>query len=140
MMKTPKTPKPEPVPAPFHVDRAYGPLSFMMRAVGGGSATWEYTVDPAHYNPNGVLHGGVLMSLLDTAMGHAVGEMIAPQGRFNAAAQFNIHFLLPIRSGVVRAQATVIKIGKRTAVVEGRATNEAGVVVGVATATHTLLP
>ena len=112
----------------------------MLRAAGAGTATWEYTVDPAHYNPNGVLHGGVLMSLLDTAMGHAVFETIAEQGRFNAAAQFNIHFLEPIRAGVIRAQATVIKIGKRTAVVEGKATNEQDRVVGLATATHSLLP
>jgi uncharacterized protein (TIGR00369 family) len=73
-------------------------------------------------------------------MGHAVSEIVMPQGRINAAAQLNINFLEPIRSGVVRARATVIKLGKRTAVAEGRATNEAGVVVGVATSTHAILP
>jgi uncharacterized protein (TIGR00369 family) len=124
----------------FELDRPIGPLGFVLRAVGAGTATWEYTVDPAHFNPNGVLHGGVLMSLLDTAMGHAVYEAIAEQGRFNVAAQFNVHFLEPIRAGVIRAHGTVIKIGKRTAVVEGKATNEADRVVGVATATHSLLP
>ena len=124
----------------FELDRAHGPFGFVLRAAGAGTATWEYTVEPAHFNPNGVLHGGVLMSLLDTAMGHAVSEAIAEQGRFNAAAQFNIHFLEPIRAGVIRAQATVIKVGKRTAVVEGKATNEQDRVVGLATATHSLLP
>jgi uncharacterized protein (TIGR00369 family) len=122
------------------LDRAHGPFSFVLRAVGAGTTTWEYTVDPAHFNPNGVLHGGVLMALLDTAMGHAVSEIVVPQGRINAAAQLNINFLEPIRSGVIRAQATVTKIGKRLAVAEGRATNDAGVVVGIATSTHTLLP
>ncbi len=122
------------------LDRAHGPFSFVLREVSSGSTTWEYTVDPAHFNPNGVLHGGVLMALLDTAMGHAVSEIVMPQGRINAAAQLNINFLEPIRSGVVRARGTVIKIGKRTAVAEGRATNEAGVVVGVATSTHSILP
>ena len=122
------------------LDRAHGPFAFVLREVGAGTTTWEYTVDPAHFNPNGVLHGGVLMALLDTAMGHAVSEMVMPQGRFNAAAQLNINFLEPIRAGVVRARATVIKLGKRMAVAEGRATNEAGVVVGIATSTHAILP
>jgi acyl-coenzyme A thioesterase PaaI-like protein len=34
----------------------------------------------------------------------------------------------------------VLKIGKRTAVAEGRATDEAGTVVAIATSTFTLLP
>jgi len=124
----------------LEVGRPHGPFAFVLREVGTGTTTWEYTVDPAHFNPNGVLHGGVLMALLDTAMGHAVSEIVVAQGRFNAAAQLNINFLEPIRSGVVRARATVIKVGKRTAVAEGKATNEDGVVVGMATSTHAILP
>jgi uncharacterized protein (TIGR00369 family) len=112
----------------------------VLREVGPGTTTWEYTVDPAHFNPNGVLHGGVVMALLDTAMGHAVSEAVVPQGRITAAAQFNAHFLLPIRGGPIRARGTVLKIGRRTAFVEGRATDDSGATVAVATSTHTLLP
>jgi len=126
--------------AAFEFNRPYGPLGFALKEVGDGTATWEYAVDKAHFNPNGVLHGGVLMSLLDTAMGHAVAVAVAPQGRFNAAAQFNIHFTLPIRAGTVVARATILKLGKRTAVVEGRAFDQNGVLLGIATATHSLLP
>jgi uncharacterized protein (TIGR00369 family) len=124
------------------VDQPHGPLAMVLREVRDGSATWEweYTVDQAHFNPHGVLHGGVVMSLLDTAMGHLVSEAVVPGGRFNAAAQFNIHFLLPIRGGTIRARANVVKIGKRIAVVEGRAIDETGAVVAIATATHSLLP
>ena len=117
-----------------------GPLGFVPRDAGDGRATWEYTVDPAHYNTNGVLHGGVLMALLDTAMGHAVAEMVVPNGRFNVAAQMNVHFVAPVREGTLRATATVRKLGKRLAVVEGEAVDQDGRLVGVATATHTLLP
>jgi uncharacterized protein (TIGR00369 family) len=117
-----------------------GPLSFVPIESSPGVAVWEYTVDREHYNPNGVLHGGVLMALLDTAMGHAVAEMVAPQGRINAAAQMNVNFMLPIREGTIRARGQVLKIGKRLAVVEGEAVDGEGRVVGFATATHTLLP
>ena len=99
------------------LDRAHGPFAFVLREVGAGTATWEYTVDPAHFNPNGVLHGGVLMALLDTAMGHAVAALVAPEGAFNAAAQMSVHFLEPIRTGLVTARAEVKKCGKRLAVV-----------------------
>jgi uncharacterized protein (TIGR00369 family) len=128
------------VSAPIQPGVPLGPLGFVPRTVGGGKAVWEYTVDPAHYNTNGVLHGGVLMALLDTAMGHAVADLVAPAGRFNAAAQFNINFLVPIKSGLVRASAEVKKVGKRLAVVEAEATDGDGRVLGLATATHSLLP
>jgi uncharacterized protein (TIGR00369 family) len=126
--------------APFRPGEPQGPLSYVPREWSPGIAVWEYEVDPAHFNPNGVLHGGVLMGLLDTAMGHAVAEMVLPEGRFNAAAQMNVHFLAPIRAGVIRARAEVRKIGKRLAVVEAEATDADGRIVGIATATHTLLP
>ena len=124
----------------FEIGQSLGPLAFVLKEVGEGTVTWAYTVDPAHFNPHGALHGGVVMSLLDTAMGHAVSEVVVPQGRFNAAAQFNVHFLLPIRSGVIRAKATVVKMGKRTAVVEARAFDQDDAVLALATATHSLLP
>ena len=117
-----------------------GPLGFVARASAPGTATWEYDVKREHFNPNGVLHGGVVMALLDTAMGHAVADLVAPAGRFNAAAQFNIHFFVPIKSGLVRARAEVKKLGKRLAVVEAEATDDGGRVLGLATATHSLLP
>lgn len=129
-----------PAPRRFPYGVPVGPLSMVPRESAPGTATWEYTVNPAHFNPNGALHGGVLMTLLDTAMGHAVAEMVVPQGRFNAAAQMNTHFLLPIQQGTIRAVAHVRKIGKRLAIVDAECTDEQGRLVGIATATHTLLP
>ena len=116
-----------------------GPLGFVERASAPGTATWEYDVKREHFNPNGVLHGGVVMALLDTAMGHAVGALVAPEGAFNASAQMNVHFLEPIRAGRITARAEVRKCGKRLAVVEAEATDEHGTVLAVATATHAIL-
>jgi uncharacterized protein (TIGR00369 family) len=117
-----------------------GPLGFVLRDGEGGRSIWEYRVDPAHFNHNGTLHGGVLMALLDTAMGFAVVARISRDGRINAAAEMSTRFLAPVRVGVVTAEATVLKIGKRLAIVEGRATDDAGTLVAVASSTHALLP
>jgi uncharacterized protein (TIGR00369 family) len=116
-----------------------GPLGFVARAAAPGSSTWEYRVQREHFNPNGALHGGVIMALLDTAMGHAVAALIARDGMFNAAAQMNVHFLEPVMSGTVTARAEVRRCGKRLAVVEATATDEQGAVLAIATATHALL-
>lgn len=116
-----------------------GPLGFVPRASAPGTATWEYDVKREHFNPNGVLHGGVVMALLDTAMGHAVAGLVAQDGAFNSAAQMSVQFLEPIRAGKVTARAEVRKCGKRLAVVEAEATDDNGMVLAVATATHAIL-
>jgi uncharacterized protein (TIGR00369 family) len=116
-----------------------GPLGFIPRAAAPGTATWEYKVQREHFNPNGALHGGVVMALLDTAMGHAVAALVARDGMFNAAAQMSVNFLEPITTGTITARAEVRRCGKRLAVVEATATDEQGAVLAIATATHTLL-
>jgi len=127
---------------PFNVvlGQVQGPLPFTPRQDADGSIVWEYVVDVAHFNPYGTLHGGVVMALLDSAMGHVVADAVHAQGRFNAAAQMNVHFLAPIQSGVIHARARIQKLGKRLAFVEAHAVDEAGVTVASATATHSLLP
>lgn len=125
------------VPAPGTV---VGPLGFVLVDGSAGRSVWQYRVDPAHFNLNGTLHGGVLMALLDTAMGYAVVVRVVPQGRINAAAEMSTRFLAAVRAGVVTAEASVLKLGKRLATVEGRVTDENGLLVAVATATHALLP
>jgi uncharacterized protein (TIGR00369 family) len=116
-----------------------GPLGFVARASAPGTATWEYEVKREHFNPNGTLHGGVVMALLDTAMGQAIAGLVAEDGAFNVAAQMNVQFLEPIREGKVTARAEVRKCGKRLAVVDAEATDDNGAVLAIATATHSIL-
>src|SRR4051812_29699354 len=82
---------------------AIGPLGFVLRDGHAGRSVWEYRVDASHFTLNGTLHGGVLMALLDTAMGYAVLAGL-PAGLFNAAAEMSTRFLAPVRSGVVTAE------------------------------------
>jgi acyl-coenzyme A thioesterase 13 len=119
---------------------SYGPLGFVLVLVQPGRSVWKYAVNPAHFNPHGSLHGGVMMGLLDTAMGFALAAEVVPRGRFNVVAEMSTRFLAPTRGGSVQAEASVIKVGKRLAVVEARATDESGALLATASATHTLLP
>jgi uncharacterized protein (TIGR00369 family) len=118
---------------------AGGLLGFAPQAESPGRATWTYVVDPVHFNPHGALHGGVVMALLDTAMGYAVASLVGPDGQFNVAAQMNVHFLEPVRAGTLSATATVRKRGKRLAIVEAEATDGDGRIVAIATASHSIL-
>lgn len=68
-----------------------------------------------HVNLLGVVHGGVLMTLADTAMGFAC----ANQGGLPTTIDMNINFLKSIEaSGTIRAIANVIHHGRNTMVAE----------------------
>lgn len=60
----------------------------------------------------GLMHGGALVSLADTAVVMAIKSIIAPQSHF-ATISLDTKFLLPVKKGVVTAKATVNHDGGR---------------------------
>ena len=73
-----------------------------------------------HYNPIGLVHGGYLSTMLDSAMGCAVHtELEAGVGYSTVALQIN--FVRPVQDGIAELQAEgrVIHLGKRQATAEG---------------------
>lgn len=65
----------------------------------------------------GVLHGGVLMALADSA-GGVCAFLNLPPGATTATIESKTNFLGAIREGTVTARARPLHIGKRTIVVE----------------------
>ena len=49
--------------------------------MGEGSCRFELQAGPRHLNPHGVVHGGVVYSLVDYAMGGALTSRLAPGER-----------------------------------------------------------
>ncbi|MDA8140314.1 MAG: PaaI family thioesterase [Desulfobacteraceae bacterium] len=60
----------------------------------------------------GLMHGGALVSLADTAVVMAIKSIIAPYSHF-ATIALETKFLLPVKKGVVTAKATVSQEGDR---------------------------
>jgi uncharacterized protein (TIGR00369 family) len=55
----------------------------------------------------GLMHGGALVSLADTAVVMAIKSIIAPLSHF-ATIELESRFLLPVRKGIVTAKAEVV--------------------------------
>ncbi|MBI4240285.1 MAG: PaaI family thioesterase [Candidatus Rokubacteria bacterium] len=57
-------------------DPGVGPVAHLLgirpRTMGEGRCCFELAVRPDHMNPHGVVHGGVVYSLVDYAMGGAL--------------------------------------------------------------------
>ena len=82
-----------------------------------GSARMRFTAREEHLNQAGTLHGGVLATLVDTAMGAAVrsatGEDDVP-----ATSQLTVTYLRPGKPGPLEVTAKVRTRGKHLTVCE----------------------
>jgi len=105
-----------------------------------GRAVFEMTPGPQHYNPIGSVHGGVALTLLDSAMGCAVHTTL-DAGVGYTTLEVKTNFVRPITAdtGLVRCEGTVVHAGSRVATAEGRLVDGAGKLLAHGTTTCLIL-
>jgi uncharacterized protein (TIGR00369 family) len=113
-------------------------MSMRLTAAAPGTATFVCEPDESHYNPIGTVHGGLVCTLLDSALGCAV-QTTLPRGQGYTSIEIKVSYLRPVLagSGPLTCVATVTKPGNRVAFAEGTVTDASG--KAVATATGSLL-
>ena len=82
-----------------------------------GSARMRFTALDEHLNQAGTLHGGVLATLVDTAMGAAVRSTTG-EGDVPATSQLTVTYLRPGRPGPLEVTAKVRTRGEHLTVCE----------------------
>ncbi|MBT0958278.1 PaaI family thioesterase [Alphaproteobacteria bacterium KMM 3653] len=87
-------------------------------------------------NRNGVLHGGALMTLADTAAGTSA-FISSPAEITNTTVEAKTNFIRPIRVGdVITARSVPVHVGRTTTVLQVTMTRGDGKVVGSTSQTH----
>jgi len=111
-----------------------------IRAVefGDGRAVLEMEASPAHANPMGTLHGGILCDLADLAMGAACFGGLE-EGESFTTLELKVNYLKPVWSGLLRATATVKKPGRTTVLLECDVHDAKGSLVAFLTSTCLVL-
>ncbi len=88
-----------------------------------GQCVMECPVTTLHMSTADRVHGGVFFTMLDTAMGRAVISKL-PEGRGCATLEAKINYFRPVQAGLLRAEANVVTMTRRTAFVEATLTDE----------------
>ena len=73
--------------------------------------------------PMGAVHGGVMAGFVD----HTLGCVLYPlmkRGQWAATTEFKLNYLRAIKSGTLTAEATVLTMGRRSAVVRVDVSND----------------
>lgn len=91
-----------------------------------------------HFNPNGVMHGGVLFSLADTSMGAALYTLLSAR-EICTTIEVKMNFLKPVTAGRLTCETRVLRRGRTTAVLESHLENGEGL-VAVALGTYAIVP
>jgi len=115
-------------------------LGILPIAAGEGRAEFEMIVDGRHLRTLGLLHGGVIASLLDTAMGYAA-VTVAPDGHHPVTIQINVNFVRAVKEGErLLATGEIRHSGRQTAVTLGELRTADGKLAATATATFMFVP
>ena len=111
-------------------------MNIRLTNVERGRVIFEGTPEEYHYNPLGVVHGGMAATLLDSALGCCVNSHLEA-GDFYTTLELKVNYLraITLATGTVRAIATTVHIGRSTALVEGRILDAADRVHAYATST-----
>lgn len=116
------------------------PLTMWLIEVGDGYAVFEGEAGPHLLNPQGTVHGGWALTLIDSATTCAALSLL-PAGVGVATIETKGNFSRPITkdTGHVRAEGRVVARGRRIISAEARVLDSAGRILAHGTATVMVL-
>jgi len=116
-------------------------LGMDIESVEEGTVSFGPEPHESHYNPIGVVHGGIVCTMLDTVLGCAVHSTLEP-GWGYTSIDLNVTYLRPITlaTGRVVATGTIVKTGRRVSFASGDVRDAAGAVIATATSSLLMMP
>ena len=109
-------------------------IGFEMTEIDPGRAVFELDAGPQHASPLGTVHGGIIVDLVDAAMGCAHASQLE-EGETFTTLELKINFMKPVWKSHLVAEGKVLKAGRTIGLVEGRVTDDSGSLVAYATST-----
>lgn len=109
--------------------------------VGPGTVTFRCQPGASHYNPIGMVHGGLVCTLLDSALGCAAHTTL-PAGTGYTSIEIKVNYLRAVTadSGPLICTGRVAKPGRRVAFAEAEVVDNQGKVVATASGSLLIFP
>ncbi len=104
-----------------------------------GRTVWRMRADERFANPAGIVQGGFVGAMADSAMGSATVTFARERGQkvFSSNVEMKTSFFAPVRVGsVLECTATVVSGGSRVAFAEAEVVDDQGRTVARASSTY----
>jgi uncharacterized protein (TIGR00369 family) len=115
-------------------------MSFRLVEVGDGFAVFEGEPGPHVLNPNGTVHGGWALTLIDSATGCAAHTLLPAGSRYaTIETKGNLSRPITLETGLVRAEGRVVSQGRQIISTEAKLLSRDGRVLAHGTSTIMVL-
>ena len=110
-------------------------LGIKLAQIDPGTATLKMPVRKQLTQNHGVVHGGAMASLIDSATAFAIISLLEPQEKVTTV-DLTISYLRPVTKGNLHCAAKVVRPGKRLLVVSAEVFDDAQKLVATALSTY----
>lgn len=110
-------------------------LGIEVDSIEPGTATLGLTIRHELTQNHGVVHGGAVASLIDTATAFAILSLLAPKEKITTV-DLTINYLRPLTAGRATATARVLRAGRRLLVVSADVFDDGGTLAATALSTY----
>ena len=119
-------------PYPHHMKMSLAEISF-------DHAQIDMELDKCHLQPYGIVHGGVIATLIDTATFWA-GFLRLPEDAGLVNVDLKLNYLAPVVNGRLRAEGICIRPGKTISYAEARVFDQSETLIAHGTSSLMALP
>jgi len=120
-----------------HFSRTVG---YEMTAISRSQSVYEMIVEEKHWNPNNIMHGGALFSVMDSGQGALVHYILNTKEVFGTTAEATIRYRKPHKEGRIVVRTTVTERKRSILYVRTEAFNEQGDLLAELTEKWMILP
>jgi uncharacterized protein (TIGR00369 family) len=110
-------------------------LGIELEKVVPGEASLTLAIRPELRQNHGVVHGGAIASLIDTATAFAILTLLEPEERVTTV-DLTVSYLRPALEGQMTATARVLRQGRRLLTVSAEVTSDEGTLIATALSTY----
>lgn len=114
-------------------------LGIKLDGIEPGEATLSLHIRDDFKQNAGVVHGGVIASLIDSATAFAILPLLKPDER-TTTVDLTISYLRPLVAGAMVARAKVVRSGKRIITTSAELFDDSGKLAATALSTYIRLP
>ncbi len=110
-------------------------LGIQLEEVSEGRSVLTMPVRDDLKQNHGVVHGGAIASVIDSAMAFAIIPLLAEKER-TTTVDLTIHYLRPLTEGVAKSTARVVRAGRRVIVVSAEVVDHKEQLIATAVSTY----
>ena len=113
-------------------------MGFSLSSIGDGESELRLDLEPHHLNPGGIVHGGVLATMLDACIGLALRTKLGMDSN-HVTIELGVHYLAPARTGALIGRGKAVRTGDRVSYGEAELFSERGRLLAKGSATFLIV-